>query len=129
MLDKVLERLMEVGLLQAGGQQRTDSTHVLASVRDLNRLECVGETLRQVLEDLARVTPDWLLAQITPDWFDRYGARLEAYRLPKKQADREALLLQIGQDGSALLSAIYGQDAPGWLRELPSVGTMIRVWI
>ena len=129
LLDKVLERLMEVGLLQAGGQQRTDSTHVLTSVRDLNRLECVGETLRQVLEDLARVTPDWLLAQITPDWFDRYGARLEAYRLPKKQADREALLLQIGQDGSALLSAIYGQDAPGWLRELPSVGTMIRVWI
>lgn len=129
LLDKVLERLVECGLLKAGGQQRTDSTHVLAAVRNLNRLECVGETLRQVLEDLARVAPDWLLEQITPDWFDRYGARIEAYRLPKKKADREALLLQIGQDGSALLSAIYGQSAPEWLRELPSVGIMIRVWI
>ena len=129
LLDKVLERLVECGLLKAGGQQRTDSTHVLAAVRNLNRLECVGETLRQVLEDLARVAPDWLLEQITPDWFDRYGARIEAYRLPKKKADREALLLQVGQDGSALLSAIYAQSAPEWLRELPSVGIMIRVWI
>ncbi len=129
LLERLLERLKEVGLLKAGGQQRTDSTHVLAAVRDLNRLECVGETLRQVLEDLAQVAPDWLLEQITPDWFDRYGARIEAYRLPKEQAEREALLLQIGRDGSTLLSAIYGQEAPGWLRELPSVGTMIRVWI
>jgi transposase len=129
LLDKVLERLIQVGLLKAGGQQRTDSTHVLASVRDLNRLECVGETLRQTLEDLALVAPDWLLAQITSDWFDRYSARVESYRLPKKKSEREVLLLQIGQDGSALLSAIYRQDAPEWLRELPSVAIMIRVWI
>jgi hypothetical protein len=27
------------------GRQRTDSTHVLAAIRDLNRLECAGETL------------------------------------------------------------------------------------
>jgi transposase len=70
-----------------------------------------------------------LLEQITPDWFNRYGTRIEAYRLPKKQAEREALLLQIGQDGSALLSAIYAKSAPAWLRELPSVRIMIRVWI
>jgi transposase len=57
LLDKVLERLVERGVLKEGGQQRTDSTHVLANVRNLNRIECVGETLRQVLEDLARVAP------------------------------------------------------------------------
>ena len=37
------------GLLAAGGRQRTDATHVLAKVRALNRLVCVGETFRGAL--------------------------------------------------------------------------------
>ncbi len=68
----LLDRLLEVckgGT--AGGKQRTDSTHVLARVRSLSNLECVGETLRAVLDDLAALTPDWLVQQITPDWFER----------------------------------------------------------
>ncbi len=129
LFDQVLDRLNEHGLLKGQRQQRTDSTHVLAAIRTLNRLECVGETLRRVLDDLARVVPDWLLAQVTPDWFDRYGARIEAYRLPEKQTEREALQAQIGQDGSHLLTAIYSDRAPIWLREIPAVEVMRQVWI
>jgi transposase len=129
LLDRIVERLKERGLLKDKRQQRTDSTHVLAAVRNLNRLECVGETMRRVLDDLARVSPDWLLKQITPDWFDRYGKRFEAYRLPKEKTKREALQMQIGQDGSHLLGAIYSEDAPPWLREIPSVEVMCRVWV
>ncbi|MFI6494883.1 hypothetical protein [Streptomyces sp. NPDC050564] len=43
-LELVLERLRGLDLLKAGGRQRTDSTHVLAAVRTLNRMEFVGET-------------------------------------------------------------------------------------
>lgn len=129
LFDQVLERLKEHGLVKGKGQQRTDSTHVLAAVRNLNRLECVGESLRRVLDDLARVAPDWLLAQVTPDWFDRYGARIEAYRLPKEQAEREALQVQIGRDGFHILAAIYADQAPAWLRDIPAVEVMRRVWI
>ena len=129
LFDKVLERLVACGLVKARGQQRTDSTHVLAAVRELNRLECVGETLRRVLDDLARVAPDWLLAQVTRDWFDRYGARFEAYRLPEGQAEQEALQVQIGRDGSHLLDCIYDGQAPHWLREIPAVDVLRRVWI
>src|SRR5215203_1811238 len=46
LLDTLLERVQEAGLLKTRGRQRTDSTHVLAAVRMLNRLERVGETLR-----------------------------------------------------------------------------------
>ena len=46
-----------------------------------------------------------------------------------KKSERDALLQQIGQDGSHLLQAIYHQDAPGWLRELPAVEVMRQVWI
>src|SRR5919202_1213971 len=57
LLDKLLERCCAVGLLKARGHQRTDSTHVLAAIRVLNRLELVAETLRATLNALATVAP------------------------------------------------------------------------
>ena len=51
-LDALLERLAGLGLVKAGGRQRTDSTHVLGAIRELNRLELAGETLRAALEAL-----------------------------------------------------------------------------
>jgi len=73
----------------AGGKQRTDSTHVLARVRSLSNLECVGETLRAALDDVAHLAADWLASQISPDWLERYSHRVENYRLrhpPKANA-------------------------------------------
>jgi len=129
LLDRLLERFKAKGLIKERGRQRSDSTHVLTAVRSLNRLECVGEALRQVLNDLATVAPDWLLAQVSSDWFERYGKRLEAYRLPDKPSERDALLTRIGLDGHHLLMALYAADAPSWLREMPSVETMRRIWV
>ncbi|MFG2659251.1 hypothetical protein [Streptomyces sp. NPDC048425] len=62
-----------MGLLRAGGRQRTDSTHVFAAVRTLNRMEFVGETLRAALEALSVAAPQWLSALVTADWVRRYG--------------------------------------------------------
>ncbi|VAW31480.1 Mobile element protein [hydrothermal vent metagenome] len=44
LLDTMLGVVAEHGLLKKRGQQRTDSTHIVAAVRNLNRLETVGET-------------------------------------------------------------------------------------
>jgi transposase len=44
-LDALLARLAAEGLVKAGGKQRTDSTHVIAAVAALNRLELAGESL------------------------------------------------------------------------------------
>ena len=57
LLGKLLEVCQARGLLKARGRQRTDATHVLASIRVLNRLELVGETLRAALNELAAVGP------------------------------------------------------------------------
>ena len=54
-LDKLLERCRAMGWLKARGQQRTDSTHVLAAMRVLNRLELVAKTLRAALNAVAPV--------------------------------------------------------------------------
>jgi transposase len=71
LLQALLELCKRRGWLKSRGRQRTDSTHVLAAMRDLHRLECSGETLRHTLNILAEVAPDWLLAQTPPEWFDR----------------------------------------------------------
>lgn len=75
-LDVVLARLSEAGVLRAGGRQRTDSTHVLAAVRTLNLMEFVGETLRAALEVLAAAAPDWLAPLISAALVERMAPRL-----------------------------------------------------
>ena len=129
LLDAMLARLTAAGLLKARGRQRTDSTHVLAAIRWLNRLECVGETLRHALNSLATVAPDWLRPRLDPAWVERYGPRFDEFRLPKGMAERRALAEAIGADGFRLLGAVYAPDAPAWLRAVPAVETLRRVWL
>jgi transposase len=116
-------------LVKARGRQRTDSTHVLAAVRALNRIEVVGETLRHALNTLAVVAPEWLRAVSPAEWRDRYTRRAEDDRLPTTLAARAALALAIGHDGWRLLAAIDHPEAPPWLREVPAVAILRRVWI
>jgi transposase len=129
LLDALLDRCKAVGLVKPRGKQRTDSTNVLAAIRALNRLECVGETLRHALNVLAAVDPDWLRAHVAPAWYDRYATRVEETRLPEARAARDALASTIGADGVALLTALNGPTASPWLRTVPAVQTLRAVWV
>ncbi|HET8726912.1 MAG TPA: transposase [Alphaproteobacteria bacterium] len=60
LLDRMLECFVARGLVKTRGRQRTDSTHVLAAIRALSRLETVTETPRAALGSLAHATPAWL---------------------------------------------------------------------
>jgi len=73
--------------------------------------------------------PAWLRPRCQPAWPERYARRLEDADLPKGQAAREAFAVLIGSDGHALLAAVYAPDAPGWLREVPAVELLRRVWV
>ena len=59
LFETLVDHLKEQGWFKGSRRQRTAATHVLAAVRDLNRLEFVGETLRAALNDLATVAPEW----------------------------------------------------------------------
>jgi len=89
-LELVLDRCAELGLLRVGGRVRTDATHVVACVRALNRLEFVTETLRAALEALAVAAPDWLAEHdlVSEAWVGRYGARADYWRLPRPDCMR-----------------------------------------
>jgi transposase len=57
LLNPLLQLGRERGWLKERGKQRTDSTHVLAAIRTMNRLECVAETVRTALNSLAVIVP------------------------------------------------------------------------
>lgn len=129
LLDKLLTNLRAQKLIKARGKQRTDSTHVLAAIRELNRLELIGETLRAALNALASVVPDWIRAHCPAEWVERYGRRVEDYRLPKGERARAEYATMIGVDGHHLLDAVYDPQSPGWLREIPALEILRRVWV
>src|SRR5688572_26625322 len=99
LLDRMLDHFKEKNLLKARGRQRTDSTHVLAAIRVMNRLELVTETLRAALNELATVSPDWLREVAPPAWYERYSLRAEQSRLPKSEKARQEYAQTVGQDG------------------------------
>jgi transposase len=129
LFDAMLTCFKQRGLIKAGGRQRTDATHVLAAVRAINRVVCVGETMRATLNSWAEVAPEWLRSFAPDEWYERYAHRVEEYRLPKEQTKRAALVETIGADGYTLLDAIYTTPEVNWLSHVPAVETLRRVWV
>lgn len=124
-LSTMLTVLAGKGLVGAGGKQRTDSTHVISAVRDLNRLELAGESVRACLQALTVAAPTWL-AQVVDvaEWAHRYGPRVDSWRLPTSAAKRDRLATVYGADAVALLRAVFAPTSPAWLCELPAVQTL-----
>jgi len=129
LFETLLAVLKEEKLVKPRSRQRTDSTHVLAAIHVLNRLELVGETLRHALDTLATVAPEWLRTWVPSGWFDRYSHRFEEYRLPDALPARMALVEQVGADGRRLLTAIFETPELAWLLQIPAVRTLWRVWL
>ena len=128
-LDTFLAACKARGWLKARGTQRTDSTHVLAAIRILHRLERVLETLRAALNQLSQADAAWVQRHVPVAWSERYGPRADSMRLPKEASKRDALAVQIGAEGYALLDAIFGQEDSHHLRQLPRLEILRQVWV
>src|SRR5579883_501769 len=129
LFDLLLKDFRERGWIKERGKQRTDSTHVLAAIRTLRRLECVGETMRHALNVLSEVAPVWLLEHMDPAWAERYEKRFSDFRLPKDEKKRVELAETIGADGRRLLEWVYAEEQFPWLRELAAIQTLRQVWL
>lgn len=129
LLALMTDRLAAAGLVKRRGRQRTDSTHVLAAVRRLSRVELVGETLRAALEAITVVDDQWLAPLITPEWVGRYGDAVHGDWLTRHGVDLAAYVLQVGVDGMTLLQAVYRNDTPAAIARLAQVETLRQVWV
>jgi transposase len=85
--------------------------------------------MRAALNAVATSAPQWLIEHNRPDWLERYGARVEQYRLPKGEAARQVLGETIGADGHDLLGALFAETERFWLCRLPAVERLRIVWI
>lgn len=91
-----------------------------ATIREVSRLEPVGEPRRHARKQRALAAPAWLRAHADPAWVERYGQRSTEYRLPQVDAERQAVVVTIGQAGDRLLAALAAPTTPIWLRALPA---------
>jgi transposase len=102
---------------------------VLAASRAVHRVGCARQALRDALNALAVAAPAWLRRRAPPEWAARYDRHNDDPWHPTKPGDRDAQAAEVGADGAALLAAVSAADAPGWLREVPAVETLRRVWV
>ena len=129
LLDELLVACTVKGLIEKRGQARTDSTHVLAKVRSLNRLGNLVETMRLALNTLATVEPEWLRSRVPDIWFERYGERFESFRLPKGKDKISDLVKIIGEDGFYLLAEVYAPETPTKPAGLEATEILRRMWV
>lgn len=101
LLDLALARLKEAGLVRERTTQRTDSTHILAAVRDLTRLELVTEAVRGALEELARTAGQALDGLVDDNWGRRYGRPVRLGKNPTRPRTR---IHEAGADACQLIA-------------------------
>jgi transposase len=129
LLMQILEKSQKLGLIRRRGDMRTDATHVVASVRNINRSELAGETLRAALNVLATVAPKWLAVNVDGSWFLKYAGRFETNRSPQTKEDMVAATEGVGRDGMVLLERIWLNSTPHYLRSLPAVEVLRQCWV
>jgi len=120
----VLAALQKEGLLPKRSKQRLDSTHVLSAVAELSALECVRETLRLALEELAKGVAE----SERPDFWELFWERYVESKLDYKSGV-EVLKIkhrQAGQDCLRLLQWLEPMAAE--LRSGPQVELLREVF-
>lgn len=120
--DEALNLLLEQGLIQRRGKQRLDSTHIVGYVKAMSRLECVIETMRLALKDLA------IELKIRPTFWERLWALYVQSQLDWRisKAERDRRHLQCGRDIRELLGWIKQQAAE--LNEREPIKLLQRVF-
>ncbi len=71
--------------------------------------------------------PSWLQALAPAEWYERYGRRVENFRLPKTDAAQQELALVMGSDGLQLLQAIDSAVEQPLQQQFPAVPVLRQV--
>ena len=124
-LDALLKRLEECDLVKA--RDSSVPTPRMFSPTFASSIDWNGSA-RPCLRRWRVMAPEWLQALAPADWYERYGRRVENYRLPKTDAARLEYATTIGADGHHLLTAIDAAKDQPWLTELPAVRVLRQVW-
>ena len=120
----ILDALVAAGLVARNCRQRLDSTQMFGRVSRMSRLDCVRESLRLALEELAQK----LAESDRPGWWSRLWERYVESQ-PDYRAGLETLarkLVEAGSDAHALLAWVAQAEAP--VGQGPQVSLLTRVF-
>jgi transposase len=110
--EMVLEALVEAGLVARQSRQRLDSTQMFGRVSRMSRLDCVRESLRLALQELAEEVP----AEGRPAWWllfwERYVDSQADYRAPAETLARK--MVEAGTDAQQFLAWLAEPPAQEW---------------
>jgi len=99
--EEVLKKIESLGFLKKRGYQRTDSTHVLAVVRQLSRLENLSEGLRMALKAVEQADGAFYKAKLPALYREHWSKPLSDYQMTDDE--RKAALQRVGEDMHWLL--------------------------
>ena len=102
----ILEALAEAGLVSRQSRQRLDSTQMFGRVARMSRLDCVRESLRLALKELAGGLPSEARPRFWGELWERYVESQTDYR-----ARSETLVRKLAEAGTAVWQLLE------WLRE------------
>jgi hypothetical protein len=112
--EMVLEALVEAGLVARQSRQRLDSTQMFGRVSRMSRLDCVRESLRLALAELAEQIQEPARPEWWPLFWERYVDSQADYRAPLETLARK--MVEAGTDAQQLL---------GWLAS-PAAQALVR---
>ena len=110
--EQLVQGLVQGGLIKGQAARRVDSTFVLGLVSHMGRLECVRETLRLALEQLAKQVAAVDRPALWPVWWERYVENQLDYRA--QPAVLQTKMGQAGQDIVGLLGWIDQNSSASW---------------
>jgi len=122
--EAVLGGLKQAGLVKQKGRQRLDSTHVLAVVSRMGTLECVRESLRLALEELAGEVGEGQRPGFWSRLWERYVDSQPDYKASAETLKQK--MVQTGEDLLELRTWLAAQ--PEAWRQGEKVQLLERVW-
>lgn len=125
--DRVLEFANEKGLVKKD-KQRTDSTHVLAAVSSMSRIELIIEAMRNALDCLAKKEPKFV-RRLVDDFLmlNAYTERGMNFRMPKKDNEKKKLAESVAEDAKFLLAEIDREPELSHLKQLKPIVMLRRI--
>lgn len=124
--DRVLDRLVELGLVRPEKKQRLDSTWVFGLLRTLTRLENVKEALRIALQAIEKqgAAGKAFSRSLPQDLWKRATRKMDLRGMDGEE--RQALILRFGRDVLQVLRRL--DAAPEELSRLPQVEILRKIF-
>lgn len=108
LLDRILQKLVDYGLIKKDQSVRLDSTHVLSAAKNINRYQTIFESMKLAVRALDAEDSSFLEAGELAPLREKYSKPLGVYNLKK---DRVRKNLEVSaKDALRLLKALEGES-------------------